>query len=406
MKDNILKNSNFRALYTASFISEVGSFITDTALMLYLFKLAQSNSLLGLSKALFMMFFIIGSIIGGPIGEKFSKKSVLQACEILRIPVILLLLFFSHTPFLIIFCNTIVAFFTGIFNPNKQALISFIMPKKDIPRANALIGSTFAIIHMLGPFLGATLFGYFKGVNEILTFDLLTYILGIFFIAKISLIRKAPVDKDETKYSFYFLLVQGMSFVKKRLDLTSICISEALTGYSVGLLIPLLYPFTINVLGGGEFEFGVLMALFGLGGVIGGAATKLVTDNNYYRILIHSTVIAEAIMFLFWGLNTNYPIACVMLLFWGAIVFFRITLKNNYVALFTQDAYLSRVFALIDMSFVVPNILGAMTVAAFGKVYSSSEMTTYAAIIFIAIMIIRLFFKESQVMLKIKSSSV
>lgn len=399
MRIGILKNTNFRDLYLASFISETGSFITDTAMMLYLFKLAESNSLLGLSKASFMVFFVLGSLIGGPLGEKFSKRSVLQGCEVLRIPIVLSLLYFAHSPALIIICNTLIAFFTGIFNPNKQALINFIMPKEDIPKANALIGSTFAIIHMIGPFLGATLFASFGGVTEILSFDLLTYILGIFFISKISLLRNTTKENKTTE-SFLTLLKKGILFVKKRLDLVSICLSEALTGYSVGLLIPLLYPFTINVLKGEEFDYGMLMGLFGLGGILGGYITKLVHNKNYYRLLIHLTVLIEAVMFFLWGINTSLFLASTMLLFWGFIVFFRITIKNNYVALEVEEAYLSRVFALIDMSFVVPNILGAMTVASFGNIYSSSEMTTNAALVFMAIMVIRLFFKESQVMFK------
>lgn len=398
MRALVLKNSNFRSLYIASFISEIGSFITDTALMIYLFQLAESNSLLGLSKASFMIFFIFGSIIGGPIGEKLSKKKVLILCEVFRIPVVLLLLLLDHSPALIIIVNTWIAFFTGIFNPNKQSLINFIMPKEDIPKANALMGSTFAIIHMLGPFLGATLFSALGGIDEIITLDLVTYLLGIIFILKITL--KVKVVEEQDKKSFGTLLVDGLKFVQKRIDIVSLCISEALTGYSVGLLIPLLYPFTINILGGGEFEFGLLMALFGLGGILGGFLTKLVTDHRYFKMFIHITVLIEAVMFLLWGLNSNYVLACLMITFWGFIVFFRITLKNNYIALDVDEKFLSRVFALVDISFVVPNILGALTVAFLGNTYTSSEMTTYAALVFIAIMIIRLFFKESQVMLK------
>ena len=61
------------------------------------------------------------------------------------------------------------------------------VPQDDIPKANAMFGSTFAILHMLGPFLGATLYAAFKGIHEIILFDLFTYIIGIYLITKINL---------------------------------------------------------------------------------------------------------------------------------------------------------------------------------------------------------------------------
>ena len=66
----------------------------ETALLMYIFDLAnQDKSYMGISRSVFLIFLTIGSLIGGPIGEKFNKKSVLIFCELVRIPFIILLFF-------------------------------------------------------------------------------------------------------------------------------------------------------------------------------------------------------------------------------------------------------------------------------------------------------------------------
>ena len=55
MIDLLRKNKNYRFLYLAGFFSEFGSFITEQALMLLVFKLTGENKAwLGISRATFL----------------------------------------------------------------------------------------------------------------------------------------------------------------------------------------------------------------------------------------------------------------------------------------------------------------------------------------------------------------
>ena len=60
--DNILKLKSFRSLYIAGLTSELGSFITDTAVMLFVFALsAHDKSTLGITRAVFLFCITVSN---------------------------------------------------------------------------------------------------------------------------------------------------------------------------------------------------------------------------------------------------------------------------------------------------------------------------------------------------------
>ena len=198
----VLKYENFRRLYIAGLTSELGSFVTETALMLLVFELSNSNkSYLGAARAVFLFFLTIGNLVGGVIGEKYNRRNVLLFTNYIRIPIILTIVFVD-SPEVVILCDGLIALFTGIYNPTRQAMVNDIVPQEDMHKANALFGSAFAVLHMIGPFLGATMFTMFGGIKEVMALDFITYVIGIFFIMLIS--YKPPKNEVISEFKNYF----------------------------------------------------------------------------------------------------------------------------------------------------------------------------------------------------------
>ena len=76
-KPKLLKNQNFKKLYYAGLSSELGSFVTDTAITLLVFALSSGDkSVLGISRAVFLFCITLGSLLGGPLGVRFNKKNL------------------------------------------------------------------------------------------------------------------------------------------------------------------------------------------------------------------------------------------------------------------------------------------------------------------------------------------
>lgn len=388
----VLKLPNFRKLYLAGATSELGSFVTETVLMLFVFKVSgQDKSYLGILRATFLVFLTLGGILGGPLGNFFNRKKILIVCELARIPLIGVLLLYQNI-FIVIACDAVIAFFTGIFRPSRQALLNEIVPHQSIKKANGLFGSTNAILHLTGPLLGATLFSFFSSISEVLILDLLTYILGIVLLGRISYVSKPRNPDDET--GFFTEIVEGFSYLRKRADLIAINANGFCAGLAIGILIPLLVPFTIEILGKTEKDYGLLMTFFGIGGIIGSWHAEKASNLLPNGKIPYLSILLECIVFILFIFNRNFPISCSILLIWGYLVFIRITTQMNFISDSVETHYLTRVYSLLEMSFIIPNISGGILIAVLGNSFNTVELLKGAAATFFLLIFMRIPFKH------------
>ncbi len=397
-KFSLLGNPNYTRLYLAGATSELGSFITETALMLLVFKLSDDNkAYLGLTRAVFLFFLTLGGILGGPIGNLKNRRHILLFCDYARIPVIASLLFLSQ-PIAIIAVNGLIALFTGIFNPSRQAMINEIVPQNQIKKANAIFGSTLATLHLIGPFVGAWLFAQFGGIQEIIAFNLFTYIIGIWFLTRI---RYRPLIRpQENKSSLVRELKEGFAYLKQRIDLISMFINNIIGGFIIGALIPLLLPFIQENLGGGEREYGSMLAIFGLGGIIGGQMSHRLCHKFSTGKVIVGCIFLEPIMMGLWVLNSNLYLGYLIFFVWGILVFTRIPSQLNHISDTVPSAVLSQTFSLLDIAFVIPNISSGIVLTFIANDYSAVTLLCYGAIGYALFIWPRALFKETRALFR------
>ncbi len=403
MLPNILKYPNFRKLYFAGLFSELGSFVTETALMLAVFEVSGNDkSLLGLARAVFLIMLTIGNLVGGSLGEKYNKRSLLLFSNYIRIPIVASL-FFAGNATTYILADGLIAFFTGIYNPTRQSLTNDIVPGEDISKANGLFGSTFAILHIIGPFLGAYLFTHFRGLNEVLSFDLFTYFIGIFLIGSISHKKVSSTSESTNVLSD---TTDGLKFVFKRKDLFALITTSSSAGFCIGFLIPLFLPYFVEVMGLNERSYGIALSFFGLGGLIGGWLGGVLSKKYYIGRIIIISICLEPIMMLIWLQAKSFPLSCFIIFIWGIIVLVSMTNQLNYVSHKVETKYMTRVFSLIDLSFVAPNIISGILVSIFGKFYTTLEILNFVSILFFIMIFPRLFFKDMRLLLNTDNSRV
>lgn len=388
----VLKNKSYSRLYYAGFASEFGAFVTETALMLFVFSLVeQDKSYLGITRACFLTMLTIGSLLGGPLGEKINRKQLLIICNVCRIPLILSLIFIEQVWF-IIAINGLIAFFTGVYNPSRQALINELVPQKEIGQANSLFGSTMAILHLAGPFLGASLYAFFKGIDEVIFLDLFAFALGLFLLTRIQYHpKKRVLSENETVEKVFASMKSGFLYVFKRPDLRTLLINACIAGFCIGILVPLLLPFVMEVLGLGEREYGILLSLFGLGGLLGGSISHKLCERFSSAKVIVATFCLEPFVMLLWSQAHQVILNYSIITLWGLLVFTRIPAQLNYISETVETKYLTRVHSLLDLAFVLPNISGGILIALVGSTLTTLQILLGISFVFIILSIPRLF---------------
>lgn len=400
----VLKLPNFRNLYLAGVTSELGSFVTETVLMLFVFQLSgQDKTYLGILRSVFLVFLTLGGILGGPIGNKYSRQKILIFCELARIPLIVLLFLFQNIP-MVIACNAVIAFFTGIFRPSRQAIINEIVPQQSIKKANGLFASTIAVLHLAGPLLGATLFGLLNGINVVLIGDFLTYVLGIWLLAQITYFPQKDVNEIPT--GFLTEIKEGFEYLGKRKDLFAINLNGFCAGLAIGILIPLLVPFTLEILQKSERHYGIAMAFFGLGGIMGSWGAEKISQflpNGKIPLL---SIVLETLTFIAFITNRYFPLSCFILFLWGFLVFIRITTQMNFISDSVETKYLTRVHSFLEISFIVPNISGGLFIALLGNDFTTMQLLSGAALLFFLAINLRLPLRHMKVLWQIDPEKV
>jgi predicted MFS family arabinose efflux permease len=256
---------------------------------------------------------------------------------------------------------------------------------------------------MAGPFLGATLYTYFHGVSLVLSFDLLTYFLGIYLLFQINY---NFIDKEKNLAKSFSNniradFIEGYKYILTRLDLSAMLLCTIVIGFCIGVMIPLFLPFVKEILGKGEQAYGINIALFGLGGIFGGIFSSYLGKHFKASKLFIIGVISEAILMAIWIRTTNYYLNCFVGFIWGALVFIRIPSQLNYISETVPKEFMSRVHSFLDLAFVAPNISAGIVLALIGNKLSTYEILNIVSILFIILLSASFFTKGMRNLLKV-----
>lgn len=124
----------------------------------------QGNNRLSLSSALFVVPFLLFSMYGGFLADKYSKRTVILGTKLAEVAIMILATIGLYTGNLI-FSMTIL-FLTGtqaaIFGPSKYSVLPELLKEKDLSWGNGVLEMTTFIAIILGTVAGAFFIGNFK----------------------------------------------------------------------------------------------------------------------------------------------------------------------------------------------------------------------------------------------------
>lgn len=383
-------------------LSQLGGFITDTAVALHLYRITDKNAIyLGLVRGINVFAFFLGNLIGGALGVKTSNKKILVFCEIIRIPLTISLLLFS-TPVFIVLSTGLIGFFTGIFSPIKKSYSNVLVGKEEIDSAQSLNSTSMAFVHLVAPIAAALLYEHI-GFNFIIGFDIVTYFLGIILLIRIiEQPNQSELVNSHKDQKSLELIKEGISFTFNDASIRCIFFNGVVSGLIVGFLISLLLPYLDTLYENQESIYGILLSLFGLGGLIGGPLfLKLSKKINTGKVIVGSHLI-ESLLLLLWLQVENLILASSVFFIWGVMVFTRLTGQFSFVSKYRETEKHTRLFSSIEISFLLPNVLGSFLASFLVNHYSAKSLLTFMGITFIIITAIRLVLKDTKSLIEEK----
>ena len=374
-----LNHANFRLFWFGQLISLIGTWMQTTAQSWLVLELTGSAWLLGVVGALQFLPVMLMALFGGVIADRFPKRRILlftQSFAMVQAAVLWALVATGKTQ---IWQVMVLALLLGCTNaldmPTRQAFVSEMVGRKDLPNAIALNSSLFNMARIVGPGIGGLLIARL-GIAPLFLMNAISFIavlIGLILINPKKLFatnKPLALANGEPKPTMLQSIREGLSYAMRTPSISLIIIivgTISLIGINFNVILPL---FATDVLHSGAEGFGFISSAFGLGSLF--CALWLAWGNrrpNMSSLLIGTIVFS--ILEACFALSHWYVVSLVLIASVGfAQIAFSAT-ANTTIQTVAPDHLRGRVMSLYMLVFAGSIPLGNLLTGGMAHLLGS-----------------------------------
>lgn len=317
---SVLKNKNFKFLWTSQILSQLSINIMNFVFLIKLFEATGS----AISTSLLWVAYSLPAILIGPFASAIvdltDKRKMLYITNFLQALTIFL---YAISPKANIFIIYEVVFIYSLLNqfyvPAEAASLPSLLPKERLTQGNSLFFLTLQASLIVG-FAVAGLINHFLGFNNTLficSFFLFVAFVSTFFLPKLTSETKVPNKFEKAVTKFFSHVLGGYKFIKsERKVLTPVLL---LIGFQVALQVSIVQvPIIAHDLLVIPLNWAGLFLLVpaGIGAVLGALALpKLIARGWRKKKVIENSLISIGIIILI------FTFLIPLLPYWPKVIF-------------------------------------------------------------------------------------
>ncbi|MFM7501023.1 MAG: MFS transporter [Actinomycetota bacterium] len=358
------KHRNFKILFSANFLSNIGTWAQGVAQAWLILELTDSGTYLGIVTSLQFAPILFFSISGGKIADKFNKRRVLMLTNltagISALSVATLVLTENIKIWHVMFFAFMLGMGNAIDAPVRQSFNVEVVGKQDLPNAVGLNSTNFNIGRLIGPGLsGLLIAAYGTGVSFLL--NGISYLVVI--IALIN-IRESELFIEEKKSSSTKIR-EAMAYVAARPDILAVMIT-VFFATSFGLNFNIFNTMmATQVFDKGAAEYGALGSILAVGSLSGAIISARLEKKRGPRFVMIGSMIFSAILILS-AFAPTYLVYSILLPIIGCVALLTFIGANTMVQLRTDSQIRGRVMGIYLTVFlggtpIVSPFIGIMT---------------------------------------------
>jgi predicted MFS family arabinose efflux permease len=273
-----LRRRSYRALLIGQGVSALGDWIATFTFMALALRETGSPTAVGGILALRLVPALLGGPLAARIAARCDRRRTMVAMDLVRagliavVPLISGLWWLYFAAFTVEVCSLVAL-------PARDSSIPDLVDQGSLPVANGLmLGSSFGTIP-----LGAAVFALIAALPSPIRpysiafwFDALTYLVSAALIATLTELDRSPRQPTEGEEERALRIRDALSIPLVR----AILPATAAVAVGLGALFSLGIVLVRDVLHAGEWEFGALVACFGVGAVVGLGALQRFHARN------------------------------------------------------------------------------------------------------------------------------
>lgn len=273
------RNADFRQLFLADAVSNIGTEISYLALTLLAVVTLHATPLeVGALQASGTLAFLLIGLPAGAWVDRLAKKPMLLRSDLVRavlfgsIPLAAALDVLTLPHLMVVALLAGVA--TVLFDIAHYAYLPAVVAKADLTEANGLFAATHSVAHVTGPGVSGILVKVLGAPVAVLV-DALTYLTSFVFVRGIT--AAEPPRSDEATRHLRREVTEGMHFLLATPTLRKIALSTAGFNFMGSMESAVTVLFLARTVGVDAGVIGLLFTTSGVGGVVGALLASRIT---------------------------------------------------------------------------------------------------------------------------------
>jgi MFS family permease len=346
------RNRSVRRLWFAQVVSELGDWLNFVAQLQIINRFSSSAQAAGLLIILQLMPLMIFSPISGIVADRFDRRVVLIAADLLRAVIVLGFLTIDRPEELwLLYVLAALQFsVTAFFEPARNALLPMIADGEELITANALTGVTWSVMLAVGGALGGVIAALVSNRAAFLA-DSFSFLLSAMLLVGFKTPARAKQKEDIKVTRNGSGFGPALDYLRARPRVIALLLIKSGICVTAGgvWLLSIVYGQRVFPMGeGGALSVGLFYGAHGFGAIIGANFT-----GRFFRRAALGPVrailwgfLVRSGFFLLWGLATNLTIAALAMVGVAACGSLLWVLSTTLLQQYTPDEIRGRIFAL------------------------------------------------------------
>lgn len=356
----VRENRNFRRLWSAQIVSEIGDWFYTLAIYTLLLRLTGRASSVALALVLQVLPQTFIGPAAGIVNDRVSRKRVMITADLVRMVIVLAMLL-VRTPSMVWLIYPLLLLETSMaafFEPARNAVIPNITSREDIVLANTLSSTTWSVNLVLGASLGGL-------VGALLGRDAIFVLNALSFLASAVLLRGMHFEEPHAQSAAplrlqdcldFSPISEGVRYVSRDSSLLATVFAKAgniMVGVSWVIFTVMAQRYFpvhwggLDVQRGALFAMSLLMGARGVGALIGPLVAAPWAGHHEGRlrwgILLGYLIVGVGYTALGGAANVGIACLCIVLAHCGGSTVW--VFSTTLLQLRSEDRFRGRVFA-------------------------------------------------------------
>ena len=358
------RHAPYRLYFSGQVLSFIGNWMQSAAQAWLMYRLTGSAVMLGLTAFMNHMPTFVLAPFGGAIADRYPRRQILMATQWLGLVAALLLFAVTVSghiqPWQLLIFAGAFGLLSAFEIPARQALLSELVPRKELSNAIAMNSALVNVARIVGPAAAGAVIAF---AGEAWCF-LLNAVSYSAMIAALSRMRLAARAQAKAAGALWRNALEGIRFAFATRPIRGLLLLLAASSLFGGPYLTLMPIFAAEVLHGGPRTLGLLLAASGAGALAG---ALLLASRDGIRGLGGWVAVACAgfgLSLIAFAQSRTFALSLVLLPFVGFFMIVQMAATNTLIQAMVPDRLRARVMAVYSMTLLGMAPIGGLIAGA------------------------------------------